>query len=250
MQTGEQKRRYQDVAQAIREDLAKGRYAVGDRLQPERQISEELGVSRSLVREAMIMLEIEGLVDVRKGSGTYVLRLPTDAPANTASAADIGPFELLQARQLIESNIAAFAATRVTKNDIMKMRRALDQERQELAEGAGGEDADELFHMLIAEATQNTALLEMMRNLWQQRKRSRMWATLHDRIFDDGYRKEWLEDHKAILTALQIKDPQEARKAMWQHLENVRARLLALSDVDDPSFDAYLFDQNPLALQP
>ncbi|MDD7911788.1 MULTISPECIES: FCD domain-containing protein [Pseudovibrio] len=250
MPGGEQKRRYQDVAQAIREDLSKGRYAVGDRLHPERQISEELGVSRSLVREAMIMLEIEGLVDVRKGSGTYVLRLPSDAPTTTPASEDIGPFELLQARQLMESNIAAFAATMVTKNDIMKMRNALEQERRELADGSGGEEADELFHMLIAEATQNSALVEMMRNLWQQRKRSRMWATLHERIFDHEYRKEWLEDHRAILTALQIKDPQEARKAMWQHLENVRARLLALSDVDDPSFDAYLFDQNPLAIKP
>ncbi len=241
------RRRYQDVAEELHRDLANGTYAIGDKLPTERKISEDLGVSRSLVRDAMIMLEVQGLVDVRKGSGTYVLRIPGDEKPDSSLEQDIGPFELLQARQLVESNIAAFAATMATKADILQMRETLTKEREEIASGANGYQADEEFHRLVAQASQNSVLIETVVHLWTLRKRSRMWELLHQRIFDKGYQKKWLDDHDVILTALQCRDPQMARQAMWQHLENVRQTLLELSDVDDPSFDAYLFDADPLA---
>lgn len=237
------KRRYEEVAEALKQELRAGNYRVGDRLKTERQISEEMAVSRSLVREAMIMLEIEGFVDVRKGSGIYVERLPSGESEEPRG--DIGPFELLQARQVLESSIAAFAATTVTKSDILRMREALDLERKAIEAGSGDYSGDELFHHLIAEATQNSVLVDMIDELWRKREQSPMWARLHTRIFDRGYRGKWLEDHQAILTALQCRDPGAARQAMWRHLENVRLTLLELSDVDDPLFDGYLFDSGP-----
>jgi len=239
------KRRYEDVAEALKRELTSGGYKVGDRIKTERQMSEELGVSRSLVREAVIMLEIEGFVDVRKGSGIYVSRLPSGE--SPTSGCDIGPFELLQARQVLESSIAAFAASTVTKADILRMRQALDMERKAIETGSEDYSGDELFHHLIAEATQNSVLVDMIDELWRKREQSPMWARLHSRIFDSGYRGQWLEDHQAILTALQCRDPRAARQAMWQHLENVRQTLLELSDVDDPQFDGYLFDSGPVA---
>lgn len=241
------RRRYQDVAEELVRDLANGAYSIGDRLPTERKISEDLGVSRSLVRDAMIMLEVEGLVDVRKGSGTYVVRLPAGEEPDSSLDQDIGPFELLQARQLLESNIAAFAATMATKADIMQMREALAREREEIQSGTRNYVADEEFHRLVAQASQNSVLTESVEHLWALRKRSRMWDQLHQRIFDEGYQAKWLDDHQAVLTAMQCRDPQMARQAMWQHLENVRQTLLELSDVDDPSFDAYLFNTDPLA---
>jgi len=239
------KRRYQDVAEQLKQDILDAGHQVGDRLRTERQISEALGVSRSLVREAVIMLEIEGFVDVRKGSGIYVARLPADGSSNDRG--DIGPFELLQARQLLESSIAAFAATMVTKADILRMRQALDMERKAIEDGTDDYSADELFHRLIAEATQNSVLVDMLDELWRKREKSRMWAKLHSRIFDPGYRSRWLEDHKVILNALQMKDAAAAKQAMWQHMENVRQTLLELSDIDDPEFDGYLFNSGPVA---
>lgn len=71
---------------------------------------------------------------------------------------------------------------------------------------------------------------------------------LHSHISSQDYREEWLDDHAKILAALQRKDPIAAKSAMWQHLENVKQRLLALSDVDDPNFDGYLFSSNPVVL--
>lgn len=242
---GTAKRRYQDVAEALKQDIAARGCKVGDRLRTERQISEDMGVSRSIVREAVIMLEIEGLVEVRKGSGIYLARLPNTRPGETTI--DFGPFELLQARQLLESNIAALAAVTVTKSDIMQMREALAMEKAAIEAGNDDYSGDELFHRLIAEATQNAVLVDMVEELWHKRAQSRMWASLHNRIFDRTYQSNWLSDHQAILNALQMKDAPAARQAMWQHLENVRLTLMTLSDVDDPDFDGYLFSSEAIA---
>ena len=87
-----------------------------------------------MVREAIIMLEVEGYVEVRKGSGIHVVSNQPrhqQAADNNMEFANYGPFELLQARQLIESNIAEFAATQVTKQDIMKLMAIQEQARGE-----------------------------------------------------------------------------------------------------------------------
>ncbi|PLW77789.1 FCD domain-containing protein [Cohaesibacter celericrescens] len=235
------KRRYQEVAESLKMEMIDQDLSVGTRLRTERQIAEDFDVARSVVREAIIMLEIEGLVSVRKGSGTYIARKPDQAEKSGVARTDIGPFELLQARQLLESNIAAFAATMVTKADIMRMQEALDMEIQAIEMGKSDYNGDELFHRLLAEATQNGVLVDMVSEMWRLRKGNQIWDGLHARIFDESYRQDWLDDHQKILTAVNRKDPGKARDAMWNHLENVRNTLLTLSDVEDPKFDGELF---------
>lgn len=232
-------RRYQDVATELRELIRAEGLKPGDRILPERQIALRLGVGRSLVRDAIIMLEVEGLVQVRQGSGVYLL---DEAPATPEAAIDdIGPFELLEARMVLESAVAGLAAATVTKADIVAMRETLDDERRSISEGRDDYDSDQRFHLLIAEATQNGVLAKMVADLWDLRNRSRMWAQLHSRIFDDTYRTRWLDDHQSILDALRARDSQRARNAMRDHLRNVSDTLMQLSDSDDPAFDGYLF---------
>ncbi|MDW2133192.1 GntR family transcriptional regulator, partial [Vibrio sp. 2129(2023)] len=155
----EPKRPYQEIGLVLRQELINGRYVVGDRLPPERDIAERLDVSRTVVREAIIMLELENLVEVKKGSGVYVINIPSQPNSReNVISDDAGPFEMLQARQLLESNIAEFAAMQVTPGDIVKMRAALELEREELASGTADCNGDEKFHMCIAEATQNSVL--------------------------------------------------------------------------------------------
>lgn len=234
-------RRYQGVAQELRGMMTEGHFAVGQRLPPERAIADELGAPRATVREALIALEIEGLVEVRQGSGVWVKALPTGA---AAAALDVGPFELLQARQLLESRIAGLAAAQVGKSDILAMQAALDKETA----AGGGYDSDERFHRLIAEATRNGALVATVEGLWAMRAASTLWSRLHARIFDATYRRRWLDDHAAILAALKRRDAAGAHDAMWEHLGRVRATLLELSDPADPEFDAFLF--GPVAPPP
>ncbi|MDD1780609.1 FCD domain-containing protein [Enterovibrio sp. ZSDZ35] len=254
-------RLYQKIGTKIMEQIAAGEYKVGDKLPPERDIAEQLQVSRSVIREALIMLEIKELVEVKKGSGVYVINTPSTF-LNQASLQptekvtgqsesdedDAGPFEMLQARQLLESHIAEFAATQVTKHEIFRLREALELERKDLEAGSNDYDGDQMFHIVIAEATQNSVLSDMVKDMWERRNRSLMWQQLHERISDQDYRKRWLADHERIFKALVRKDPVAAREAMWQHLENVKQTLFELSDVDDPSFDGYLFSSYPVTL--
>ena len=235
-------RLYRDIGEQIKADLAQQELAPGSKLPTERAYAERFGTSRTVVREAFIMLEIEGWIEVRQASGIYLRQRPgSPISPQRVPDEDIGPFELLQARQVLESSIAACAAQTVTKQDIQQMQEMLDLEDTMMASVEVSEDADRRFHLLIARSTQNSLLLEMCTQLWDRRDRSPMWQTLHKRIMDLSYRANWLEDHRAILNQLRKRDAQGARQAMWQHLENVKTTLFALSDTDDPNFDGYLF---------
>ncbi|MDE1339961.1 FCD domain-containing protein [Vibrio aestuarianus] len=251
-------RRYVSIGLDLLKQLERSSYAIGERLPTEREIAEQYNVSRTVIREAIIMLELEGLVEVRKGSGVYVVALPNQntpssenvnnatALATLLETTDIGPFEMLQGRQLIESNVAEFAATQITKSEILEMRAVLNAERHAIKTGDSSEDYDKEFHLLIAKATKNTFLIEISELMWAKRAESKMWAQLHSHINGSDYRLNWLDDHAKILASLQRKDPAAAKMAMWEHLESVKNTLLELSDVEDDSFDGYLFDSYPI----
>ncbi|WP_392562968.1 GntR family transcriptional regulator [Orbus sturtevantii] len=245
-------RLYQEIGNELKSLLKGGAYKIGDKFPPERDIADTFGVSRTVVREALIMLELENLITVKKGSGVYVIGLPNETLSEfdtLPEETDFGPFELLQARQLIESNIAAFAATQIVKSEILALRTILEQERQILENGLLDDySADEMFHITIAKATKNSVLESLLDDLWRKRHASKMWHKLHSRIQDHSYRKKWLYDHEKILQALQMKDAKAARQAMWQHLENVKQTLMAVSDSEDPNFDGYLFESIPVAI--
>ena len=238
-------RRYPEVAIELRDFIRHAQLKNGDKLPAERHLAEQLDVSRALLREALIMLEIQGIVEVRQGSGVYVMQ--EGEPAHHGGEDDIGPFELLQARQVLESAVAEVAALTITKRDIDELQKILIRQEAEIEKGITDYSTDELFHLRIAEATQNRVLAESVHALWHMRRRSPMWDQLHLHITNNTYWQRWGGDHHTIFNALKRKDAAAARQAMWQHLENVRETVFALSDVDTPEFDGFLFQSLPLA---
>lgn len=245
----ESKRLYQKVAAELKQRIANQEYVVGDRLPAERVIADEMNVSRTVVREAIIMLEVEGLVDVRKGSGIHVV--DTESKMQLVESTEeendflmAGPFELLQARQLLESNIAEFAATQVTKQDIVALQAIQETARKE--DRARDSEWDKQFHIQVAKATQNSVLVTLVEKLWQHREQNPYWRKLHEHI-DDRAMESWCEDHEQILRALMRKDPKAAKLAMWQHLENTKQMLFQATTIDDDLVDdRYLFSENPV----
>lgn len=249
MESFEASRLYQKVASELKQQIRSGQYAIGDRLPAERLIAETMAVSRTVVREAIIMLEVEGLVDARKGSGIHVVGIePRYQPVSDNEQDDefltAGPFELLQARQLLESNIAEFAATQVTKQDILALQAIQETARQE--DRARDSQWDKEFHIQVAKATQNSVLVTLVEKLWQHREKNPYWRKLHEHI-DDKAMESWCEDHEQILKALMRKDPKAAKLAMWQHLENTKQMLFQGTMIDDDLVDdRYLFSENPV----
>jgi DNA-binding FadR family transcriptional regulator len=137
----EPRRLYRQIADQIRGLIKTGEFPAGSRLPPERDLARQLGVSRPSVREALIALEVEGMVEVRIGSGIYVLASTATLPANGPDAA-AGPFELLRARYVIESECAALAAKSAKKAPRACTRRSAERDgsrpRGRSATAAGG----------------------------------------------------------------------------------------------------------------
>ncbi|EAY5142499.1 transcriptional regulator ExuR [Salmonella enterica subsp. salamae] len=247
MEITEPRRLYQQLAADLKARIEQGLYHPGDKLPAERFIAEEKNVSRTVVREAIIMLEVEGYVEVHKGSGIHVIsNQPRHyiVPDEKLEFANYGPFELLQARQLIESNIAEFAATQVTKQDIMKLMEIQEKARSEKC--FRDSEWDLQFHVQVALATQNSALAAIVDKMWTQRVHNPYWKKLHDHI-DLRTVDNWCDDHDQILRALIRKDPHAAKVAMWQHLENTKQMLFnETSDDFEFNADRYLFAENPV----
>jgi GntR family hexuronate regulon transcriptional repressor len=228
--TADTRKLYQQVAGAIATAIDQGRYTAGQRLPSERDLAEEFGISRPTVREAMIALEIRGLVETRQGSGVYVANAPRpDAPAPEL---DIGAFELTEARRLFEGEACALAATTITDAELGEMDRILLQMIDENAFGGfTGEAADRRFHVAIAQATRNAAMVMVVENLWDLRYRSPLCAAMLERARAVGVRP-LIEDHRDILDALKARDAQRARDAMRAHLGHVIEDLLTATEVD------------------
>jgi GntR family transcriptional regulator, hexuronate regulon transcriptional repressor len=217
-----QDRLYQDVARDLLEELAAGRYAVGGRLPAERELAAKYNVSRPTVREAIIALEVQGLVEVRVGSGAYVLRLPgkEDLPGFNITA-----FELTEARLLFEGEAAALAATQIGDEELAGIELLVEAIAQENLEPDGAERADREFHLAIARATRNTAIFEAIEHLWDLRSTSPEAALLHEKARRANI-KPVVDEHTAILDALRARDPAAARAAMRSHLSQVIDSLL------------------------
>lgn len=215
-------RLYQDLARKLMAELASGQYQVGDRLPAERELSLQYNVSRPTVREAVIALEVQGLVDVRVGSGAYVKRLPGK---NDIPGFNITAIELTEARLLFEAEAAALAATQVTDAELAEMAALLEAIEQENNDPHGTEQADRQFHLAIASATRNNAIIEAVERLWDLRASSPESALLHEKARVANI-KPVVDEHRVILMALQARDPAAARNAMRAHLSAVLDSLL------------------------
>jgi GntR family transcriptional repressor for pyruvate dehydrogenase complex len=215
-------RLYQQLARKLFGQLAAGRYAVGDRLPAEREMAIEHDVSRPTVREAIIALEVQGLIEVRVGSGAYVRRIPgdTDAPGFNVTA-----FELTEARLAIEGEVAALAALQITDSELDELDLLVSRIEIENARDDGVDDADRDFHLLIARATRNAALLDVIEQMWMLRASAPDTALLLAKARTAKI-KPVVEEHRAVADALRSRNPSKARAAMRAHLAAVLDHLL------------------------
>jgi GntR family hexuronate regulon transcriptional repressor len=220
---------YRQVADAIMASIESGDYKRGARLPSERDLAASFKVSRPTIREAMIALEIRGLVEARQGSGIYV----TDQPPTQIGAEDldIGAFELTEARRLFEAEAAALAATIITEEQLEEIEAILDDMIKENARNQKGEMADRRFHVAVAQATRNSAIIAVIEDLWDRRYKSPLCVHMLERARSVGV-KPRISEHRRILAALRKHDSQAARNAMRDHLGRVMDGLLAATESD------------------
>ena len=165
----EARRLYRQVADQLRALIDSGEYRVGSRLPTERDLAEQLKVSRPTVREALIALEVEGRVRIRVGSGIYVSEPAALAQPLPASAEIEGPFELLRAREFIEGAIAEQAARVATPEDIARIDASVEAMATVQHPGEASMIHDRAFHVAVAGCLDNAVLVRVVGELFDQR---------------------------------------------------------------------------------
>jgi len=231
LQVVEPKRLYRQIADQLAHLIARGEFPAGTRLPAERELAASFGVSRASVREAIISLEMSGLVEVRVGTGIFVAQ--TDAASRPRGDAGPGPFELLAARKLLEGEIAALAAKNARAQDIEALQESVARLKDHLDDFAAREAEDRDFHLLLAKATGNGSLELVVEGLWNQR--AELWGRLQRHFHTNDLAVRTIRDHAAIAAAVAAKDPEAARAAMHRHLSRVTREFQRSVDNDAAS---------------
>jgi DNA-binding FadR family transcriptional regulator len=237
LQIVESRRLYRQIADQLRALIVGGEFAAGARLPAERDLSRQLGVSRPSVREALIALEVEGWVEVRTGSGVYVLdrarRTPESAPefaaepaGASAAAGEWGPLELIRARRVIEGETAALAATSGRRRDIEAMTRAIAAMREATGRNALPLDGDRAFHLAVVEACGNAVLADTVQTFWHSRQQP-IYMRLGGHFENANAWRKAIAEHEAVRDAVAARDAQGARAAMHAHLDKSHRRFSA-----------------------
>jgi GntR family transcriptional repressor for pyruvate dehydrogenase complex len=215
-------RLYEQIVQQIEESVLNGALKPGDQLPAERELAQQLGVSRTAVREAVKALREKGLVEAYSGRGTFI----TDGTSHAARQSfdlmvKIGQQEgsehLAELRLILEPGIAALAAERAEEEHLAAMREAVAVMDRAQKDPTAYIEADLDFHLALAEAVANPLILSLIDSIVGLLREQRI------KIFNvEGGPQRGQVHHKRILEAMEQRDPGMARSAMSAHLEQVR----------------------------
>jgi GntR family transcriptional regulator, transcriptional repressor for pyruvate dehydrogenase complex len=222
-------RLYQQVLERLRAYAAEGGLRAGDRLPPERELAQRLGISRASVKQAVVVLEVQGLVEVRQGGGTYLLKDGLEAePVERLVERRRRLPDVLDAREALETRIAELAAERRTDEDLAAMESALDWMENEIKSDRPGTEGDRRFHAAVTAAAHSPLLAEFMRSIADQIGESR-----EESLRQPGRPRRSLAQHQRILEAIAARRPRAAATAMRRHLRTVAQVRLLSWDPDD-----------------
>lgn len=221
-----EKRLYHTIANQILELIDSGVFPPGSRLPGERDLAQKFGVSRVAVREAEIALQAQGRLEIKVGSGAYVL---DGSESLLTGLPKVGPFELTEARALFEAEAAALAAPIITDEVIAELEGYIAIMSGKKSDELTPDEADAAFHNAIARSTNNHAIMFVIDSMWQMRTEAAQLQKVYRNVCDkDSSHRE--DEHNAILDALKNRDSSAARQAMRAHFTRMIEALLEASE--------------------
>ena len=221
---------YERLVEHLRAYVVEAGLSAGDRLPSERELAERLGVSRASVRQAIVALEVQGILEVKHGGGTFLRTARVDS-LPMAQLADLKRRlpDILDAREAIEVKLAELAAERRTESDLAAIDAALEAMRQEIERGATGEQGDHDFHQSVVRAARSELLAQMYALILQD-----ITLSSHETVDQIGTPTTLLAQNRRIGDAISAGDGPAAAAAMREHLETTaRLKLLAWSPLSD-----------------
>ncbi len=228
------KQGYTVVVERVRDMIRNGEIQPGDRLPPERTLAEVFGVSRSILRQAFQAMAERGIIESRQGDGTYLLTtldasVPGDAILDAMGEQNGFLASILEFRQLMEPQIAALAARRITPEGIDQLKILVCDQQRALLAGQEGDTFDAEFHRLLAEYAGNKVISRMMMATVQ----SIMNETRSGWLQSDGRRNTSVEGHLRIIDALAVGDEEAAFAAMKNHIAQIGRHILGEMENDE-----------------
>lgn len=215
---------YEQVSDRLREFIDTSDMQPGDKLANVKELAAQLSVGRSSVREAIMSLRTQGIVDVRHGDGIYLLKRPEDVLLSLATElveTHVDHPYIWETRQALETQCARVAAARATDDDLRALDDALLEMRREIDEGEPGLEGDRRFHLGIATASHNPLLIRMLAGL-----RESLDRTSETSLTRPGRPEKSLADHHSILDAIRNRDGAQAAERMLEHLMSTSDSLI------------------------
>lgn len=210
-------RLYEQLVERLLALISELDLGVGDRLPPERELAAGLGVSRASVRQALVVLEVQGLVEVRHGEGAILLdAAPADAVLSAVEAHTRQLPEVIEAREALEVKLASLAAERRTDEDLRRIDEALDAMAESVDRGERGLEGDELFHGAVTAAARSNLLADLMKEISEAIR-----ATRIESLSQPERPHQSLASHRKIAEAIRAGDAAGAADAMAEHIRLV-----------------------------
>jgi GntR family transcriptional regulator, transcriptional repressor for pyruvate dehydrogenase complex len=210
-------RLYEQVVTQIQAWIAENRVGVGDRLPPERELATRLGVSRATVSQALVAMEVAGMVSVRHGDGVILMEPAGSTKVINALRRHAQQIpEIIEAREALETKLAALAAARRTEEDLAAIDEALDVMERDIEAGGRGVEGDELFHAAVTAAGHSRLLAKLMVEISDLIRETRIESLGQpDRPINS------LHGHRKVADAIRAGDADAAVEAMRAHIEMV-----------------------------
>lgn len=220
--SSEQKLGATDIAALLRREISKGILHLHDRLPPERVLADTYGAARGTVRKALNLLESEGFVEIRPGSGTYVVHMPSDTSSDAVENAT--PLELMDTRFALEPHICRLSVLHGRRADFDAME-SLCARMETLSEDpVTFSEVDSEFHRALANSTRNGLLIWIIDQIGHVRSQDD-WTRMRHLTLDAMTIKQYNAQHRQILNAIRTREPERAANIMKEHLETARLSL-------------------------
>lgn len=210
-------RLYEQLVEQILAYIESAQLKPGDLLPAERDLAERLGVSRATLAQALVALEVLGVIDVQHGTGAVLARRPSVASVIKGLREHRSRLpEIVEARSTLEGKLATLAAERRTDEDLKAIDNALDVMAREISDGDRGAQGDELFHQAITTAAHSPVLAQLMAFIAEMILETRM-----ESLGQPGRPEQSLASHRKIAEAIRGQDAKAATEAMLAHIELV-----------------------------
>ncbi|WP_219838223.1 FadR/GntR family transcriptional regulator [Paenibacillus sp. R14(2021)] len=223
---------YEEIAEQLKRLITDGKVKVGDKLPSTKEMSEQFGVGRSTMREALSALKAMGFIEIRQGGGcTVISSAPIEVELPELQSLRMNRetlLELLEARQSLEVANASIAADKATDEDIAMLRGLVHEMEASVGDDAEGERTDLLFHLSLAKATRNSILIRLFESIIGQletaiREIRRVEIYANRSVAERLYR-----EHLAIFEAVAARDAELAGQRMKAHLAHVVSNLMSV----------------------